>query len=358
MIDLLAMVDYWQGALRLRDWRIAVRFVPDLCLPDGSIVHALCSPLVDNRTASIEIRDPSTPAPGMSGDAWVEEAVIHELLHLHFAAFGTREPAAVAAEEQAVWAIAESLIKARGTPQEETLARAMRAALAKASAPSRRQQKRRNAVDEKDDKAADAGGGDGSALLDIIANNDAAGALEWVKAHAKKLIDSGIAGPADEPASDMPAATQEGPPMAAADETQAPGQPARAARLAPHERAARAASQSMTTNAIRFAIHTAREVDKVTLPPSVERDVLACGTIEEANKLIKTARACSAQSSGVRAAVASKAAELGATDLSGLGPQEIAAYETMKKNNPEGAELYAKNAKAVATRRAAMAGKN
>ena len=78
------------------------------------------------------IRDPSTPPEGATAEQaakQVVETVVHELLHLHFAAFGTSSPAEIAHEEQVVWALAEALINAKGTAEEPMLARSMLAVI-------------------------------------------------------------------------------------------------------------------------------------------------------------------------------------------------------------------------------------
>ncbi len=88
----------------------------------------LCRPVVDAKVATIVIRDPNTPPEGCTVEeamAQVVETVVHELVHLHFAPFQNASPTAVAAEEQAVWSIAEALIKSKGTPDEQRYARAM-----------------------------------------------------------------------------------------------------------------------------------------------------------------------------------------------------------------------------------------
>lgn len=122
--ELDALIAYWQKALRLLDWRIEAFYVPDLCAADGAPVYGLVNRTVDNKTATILIRDPSTPVEGAEAKQ-AEEIVIHELTHLHFAPFGTDSPPAVAAEEQAVWALAEALYANKGTANEQTIARAM-----------------------------------------------------------------------------------------------------------------------------------------------------------------------------------------------------------------------------------------
>jgi len=126
--DLVPLVAHYQDKLRLRDWRIEVTYERDLRSSDGHIVWGLCYPNVDAKQARIVVRHPDTPPPGVTVEearAAVVETLVHELLHLHFAPFGNVGPTAVAAEEQAVWAIAEALVKARGTADEARLANAV-----------------------------------------------------------------------------------------------------------------------------------------------------------------------------------------------------------------------------------------
>lgn len=126
--DLAALVAHYQRELRLLDWRLDVSYAPDLADVKGRQVWGLCYPVPDNKSARIVIRDPSTPPKGATPEqaaAQVVETVVHELTHLHFAPFGNVTPAAIAAEEQAVWALAEALIRAKGTPDEAMYARAM-----------------------------------------------------------------------------------------------------------------------------------------------------------------------------------------------------------------------------------------
>lgn len=141
--DLAALVAHYQRELRLLDWRLDVSYAPDLADSRGRPVWGLCYPTVDAKVATIVIRDPATPPDGATAEQaakQVVETVVHELLHLHFAAFGTSSPAEIAHEEQVVWAISEALINAKGTPEEGLIARAMLAqidrAKVKASAPS------------------------------------------------------------------------------------------------------------------------------------------------------------------------------------------------------------------------------
>lgn len=124
--DLAALVAHYQRELRLLDWRIDVAYEPNLVDSKGRTVWGLCLPVADSKTARIIIRDPATPPDGVTPEQAVREVVetvVHELCHLHFAPFANRTPEAIVAEEQAVWALAEALVAARGTPAEQVYAR-------------------------------------------------------------------------------------------------------------------------------------------------------------------------------------------------------------------------------------------
>lgn len=121
--DLNALIAELQRELRLQDWRIDVSYVKNLTNGAGYPVHGLCSHLVDAKVASIAIRDPSTPAT--ADDPSVEETLIHELVHLHFAPFSGSSSAEIAAEEQAVWALTEALHSAKDASRRAHIARAM-----------------------------------------------------------------------------------------------------------------------------------------------------------------------------------------------------------------------------------------
>jgi hypothetical protein len=123
--DLAALLAELQRELRLQDWRIDVSYVPNLTNRAGYPVHGLCSHLVDAKVASIAIRDPETPAT--ADDPSVEETLVHELVHLHFAPFSGSSSAEIAAEEQAVWALTEALHAAKTEARRGQIARAMRA---------------------------------------------------------------------------------------------------------------------------------------------------------------------------------------------------------------------------------------
>lgn len=218
--DLAALVAHYQRELRLLDWRLDVSYAPDLADSRGRPVWGLCYPTVDAKVATIVIRDPATPPDGATAEQaakQVVETVVHELLHLHFAAFGTSSPAEIAHEEQVVWALAEALIKAKGTPDEAMYARAALVAIDRSTAKVRaaKAQEKENMLDP---KLALEG-------LKIITAKDAKGALELLN----RLLASALGGgaEAEEPAAEEPAAEEPAAePMPAARVVVAPGEDA------------------------------------------------------------------------------------------------------------------------------------
>lgn len=216
--DLAALVAHYQRELRLLDWRLDVSYAPDLADSRGRPVWGLCYPTVDAKVATIVIRDPSTPPEGATSEQaakQVVETVVHELLHLHFAAFGTSSPAEIAHEEQVVWALAEALINAKDTPAEAMLARAALVAIDRSTAKVRaaKAQEKENMLDP---KLALEG-------LKIVTAKDAKGALDLLG----RLLASALGGevPAEEAAPEETPAEEpaaEAPPAAAARAVVAP----------------------------------------------------------------------------------------------------------------------------------------
>jgi hypothetical protein len=209
--DLASLVAHYQRELRLLDWRLDVSYAPDLADSRGRPVWGLCYPTVDAKVATIVIRDPATPPDGATAEQaakQVVETVVHELLHLHFAAFGTSSPAEIAHEEQVVWAIAEALISAKGTPDEPMLARAALVAIDRSTAQIKVRAAKAAKETPKmlDPKLALEG-------LKIITAKDAKGALELLN----RLLASALGGEADDPEDAPPPAGDGG-----ADEAQEP----------------------------------------------------------------------------------------------------------------------------------------
>ncbi len=103
--DLDALCRYWQGVLRLQDWEVIVRYERHLDTEGrASISH-------DYKRAYIRIVDPIDWQ-----NTWrpqdIEHALVHELLHLHFAPFKTENDSPLgAAEEQAVESLARAFVK-------------------------------------------------------------------------------------------------------------------------------------------------------------------------------------------------------------------------------------------------------
>jgi len=216
--DLAALVAHYQRELRLLDWRLDVSYAPDLADSRGRPVWGLCYPTVDAKVATIVIRDPATPPDGATAEQaakQVVETVVHELLHLHFAAFGTSSPAEIAHEEQVVWALAEALINAKDTPAEAMLARAALVAIDRSTAKVRaaKAQEKENMLDP---KLALEG-------LKIVTAKDAKGALDLLG----RLLASALGG-------EVPPDPEDAPPPAGdggADETTEPAPAAAAARV-------------------------------------------------------------------------------------------------------------------------------
>lgn len=122
--DLQVMLAYWQTELRLENWRVQIAYVPDLADGRGRPVWGLCHPLPDNSTALIQIRDLDTPVLGVR-QMPLEERVVHELSHLRMPQRTALSEQDIVAEENAVWAFSEALVRLKGTPRGQMLARAM-----------------------------------------------------------------------------------------------------------------------------------------------------------------------------------------------------------------------------------------
>jgi hypothetical protein len=104
----------WQKRLRLQDWDVRVRV-----RRKAQMSAEKCRACVDAdlrlKEALIEIQDPIDYTPKI----WVndmEQSLVHELLHLHFAPFEAEEGTAeLVAQEQAIELIACALVNlARG----------------------------------------------------------------------------------------------------------------------------------------------------------------------------------------------------------------------------------------------------
>lgn len=231
--DPVALVSRWQRELRLTDWRIDVEYVRELRNPAGQAVYGLCFPQVDAKTAKIQLLDPSTPWG--KNDPAVEEIVVHELLHLHFAPLSGTTKAEIVAEEQAVWAIQEAIAKV-SSREAQMVARAMKAHAVQ-RAPWRQ-------------KAASMDPKVMAAALDAIVKEDGKAALEILKGLLTGAAGGGDAPAEEPPAEDAPAEAaapapappeEEQPPMEAAATPEEP----KAAAAPPKAAAATAPAKAM-----------------------------------------------------------------------------------------------------------------
>lgn len=101
---------YWQKVLRLQDWRIKARILRerDFCNP-GS--QGECDWSLSTKTAIIRILDPVDYSPDCAWPQDIEQVLVHELLHLHFASFDAESSTAErVAQEQAIDCIATGLV--------------------------------------------------------------------------------------------------------------------------------------------------------------------------------------------------------------------------------------------------------
>lgn len=107
-----ALLAFWQPVLRVADWHVLVQL-------DAKLeAYGVCQPDYTYKRALITLRDPAAPLPGYD----LEETLVHELVHLHFAAFDTQGGSPErTAEEQAVESLMRALIqlKRSGAPVEE-----------------------------------------------------------------------------------------------------------------------------------------------------------------------------------------------------------------------------------------------
>lgn len=98
----------WQRILKLQDWDVSIKVVPHREAEDAwGNVHWN----FQEKIADIKLLNPADQSGGMRPYC-MEETLVHELLHLHFAPFnansGTPEQLA---QEQAINAIAHALVK-------------------------------------------------------------------------------------------------------------------------------------------------------------------------------------------------------------------------------------------------------
>lgn len=99
---------YWQGKLRLLDWKVTVSFSKKDEMPDD------CQACIDwnlhSRTAVIQIMDPRDYESSLGLPQDIEDSVCHELVHLHLAYWDTKNKAADVQMEQAIESLTEALV--------------------------------------------------------------------------------------------------------------------------------------------------------------------------------------------------------------------------------------------------------
>lgn len=106
--QLRKLAAYWQGRLRLQDWRVETRFVPAHEL-DGE--SGKTDWIYSQKRATVKMQRPENlPRHPIEQD--VEWTLVHELLHLHFAPFFNPDDHTLqhALQEQAIDLIADALV--------------------------------------------------------------------------------------------------------------------------------------------------------------------------------------------------------------------------------------------------------
>lgn len=107
----------WQQRLRLQDWRVAVKIVPQYEIPGN---WGECSRNTRKKIATIRVAFPTATDACVDHDfpEDPEVVLVHELLHLTFADFdvtndGEVDPLVSQAQEQAINMIAGALVEAK-----------------------------------------------------------------------------------------------------------------------------------------------------------------------------------------------------------------------------------------------------
>ena len=103
----------WQQILKLVDWDVSVKIVSREEIEEGA--EGRCDFVINNKTADISLIKPE----GYPFDALrpydIEQTLVHELLHLHFAPFNADTGLKAISQEQAINAIAGALVKLKNT---------------------------------------------------------------------------------------------------------------------------------------------------------------------------------------------------------------------------------------------------
>lgn len=110
--ELSALCREWQGILRLQDWDVKVRVVrqSSFMVPDA---QGECRWVVTKKSALIQLLDPIDYPTDIEWPYDMERTLVHELMHLHSAAFDTFENGSMesAALEQMIECVADGLVR-------------------------------------------------------------------------------------------------------------------------------------------------------------------------------------------------------------------------------------------------------
>jgi hypothetical protein len=117
-----ALLAEWQRTLRLQDWDVVVRIVRGNGLELRQGLDGHCNWTLPNKTAFIRISDPVDYDPAIVFPYDMEEILVHELVHLHFAPIakfdeGSAEDTAL---EQAVEMLSQALVTAKRAASDVT----------------------------------------------------------------------------------------------------------------------------------------------------------------------------------------------------------------------------------------------
>lgn len=98
---------YWQKILRLQDWDVQLKWARSVNL--GPTIEGLCEWVAARKEAAIKLLDPVDWASVKTTD--IEAVLIHELLHLRFYGFTTKDNTPEdTAQEQAIHALSRALV--------------------------------------------------------------------------------------------------------------------------------------------------------------------------------------------------------------------------------------------------------
>ena len=108
-VEAEALCQEWQRRLRLRDWDVKIVVSrSDEMRPNCS---GTCSTILSNKTALVTLMHPIDHSERCLWPYDMEETLVHELLHMHFAPFQADEDTpADTAQEQAIDLIAHALV--------------------------------------------------------------------------------------------------------------------------------------------------------------------------------------------------------------------------------------------------------